>query len=568
MLFINELINKKFNTSKGYLYLVDLIRSKYPTLKINENNLKELSIVEMSQEYFHRTGFVGIYIASRNEIQILNEIETADYKITPDEIIETFTHELVHALTTEMTTEVILDGLNLRRHTGESSYFLALNEGVTQYIVNNLLGEKSDAYPFETNIALQLANIVGIEKLVEYYSRHKIEALLKTLKSIDKDFDERSSVLNMSAISKVLLGELENGQELEDKTRVTEIQKQLLSLHLKSGTSNDKAFLELMLDENKAEEILKQSIAFVNNPYLSIVDVGFMKINDIKEIYAEKLKEGESKMEYEVYANKKEELLANAQRSANDMVERIRNGQVISDVIDDEGERIIVTLTDRGTYGYQVFERLETEPHYYAEGFTLISDLRKTTDSDGRALRYTSAKSRVQRNLTGMFMEYILDRGHEAYYINQKCAKDDNLQVAQRMAGYDRQDPVVLFGAKFRSKDLYIAGDAQVIEEGNRHTIRIGTVQIKDDGTINYDLQFKMAMEAEIAKKAFGESSMQSERLATVLEQASMDAQSLLYPVYKGLGIPMMDGVEPNYLLFEQAKALLPQTEDDTNKLN
>lgn len=272
-------------------------------------------------------------------------------------------------------------------------------------------------------------------------------------------------------------------------------------------------------------------------------------------------------MDYEVYNNRKEELIGKTKNVTAEMVTRIKSGEVIMDVTDDEGERTIVTLTSNGTYGYQVYERFGDEPHYYAEGFKLIEDLKKNTDSDGRALRYTSAKSRVQRNLTGVFSEYILDKGFHSFYINQKFEKDSEVQVSQRMAGYNNQDPVVLFGAQFDTNELSISADAQIIPNGNKQTVYIGLGKVKEDGTIDYDLQFNMAMQAERAKRAFGEESMDSARLAEVLKESSMTAQSLLFDVYNTLGLPIMEGVEPNDLLTSQAKYLLPE-QTPGNKLD
>lgn len=570
MTFIDELINKKFNTNKGYLYFVDLIKEKYPTFHINEENLKNLTITEMSQETFNRTGFVGVYYAKRNKIELLKQIDYLDYTFSEDELLETFLHELIHALTSKIVDGMVFEGLNQRIiENNLNSYFLAINEGITQFIVNDLLGKKSDAYPFESNIANQLAIIIGKDKLISQYSRNDIEGFINTLKGIDPDFNINNFIKIISAISLVLKGELKLGNDLSDKTIVTEIQKQLLALYLNASVNKDSAFLEAMLDSRQAEEIIKQCAIKENQPNIKADDIGFKGLDEIKLNYATKIKEEEEKnMDYVVYENKKEELLAYAKESADEMVRIIQSGQVINDVIDDEGERTIVTLTERGTYGYQVFKAGSNLPHYYAEGFSLIDDLTKYTDSEGRTLRFNSAKSRVQRNLVGIFTEYILDRGFHSFYISQKCEKDSKIQVSQRMAGYDRQDPVTLFSAQFDRSELSIAADAQIIETEDNHTIRIGVSEIHEDGTLNHDLRYKMALESEIAKKMFGESYMSDERLAEVMEQSTRDAQSLLYNVYKTLGLPMLEGVEPNNLLMEQAMVLLPDLAENTDKLS
>lgn len=60
MNYMNEIINRKYKTNKGYIDFIDLIKEQYPTFNINEDNVKNLSIIDMNEEYFSETGFVGI----------------------------------------------------------------------------------------------------------------------------------------------------------------------------------------------------------------------------------------------------------------------------------------------------------------------------------------------------------------------------------------------------------------------------------------------------------------------------------------------------------------------------
>lgn len=270
---------------------------------------------------------------------------------------------------------------------------------------------------------------------------------------------------------------------------------------------------------------------------------------------------------YGIFDNKKKQFLDYALASAKEMVEIISQGEVVKDEVDDQGERTIVTLTEKGTYGYQVFEAHCNTPHYYAESHFLLEDLNKTTDSDGRALRYTSAKSRVQRNLIGIFSEYILDEGFHSFYINVKFPLESEIQVCQQMAGYDRQDPVVLLSACFDTRRFSIAANAQIIGVDDKKYIRFGMGRVNDDGTIDYDLLYKMAKEAEMAKRFLGESSMSSTRLKEVIEDSVREAQSLLYSVYKQFDFPILEGVEPKSLLTDQLKVLLPKDQTSSNKI-
>lgn len=289
MLFINEIINRKYNTTKGYLYFIDLIKEKYPTFKINEDNLKNLSIVEMDLEYFKQTGYVGVYFAEENEIRILNNMEGLNCEFSEDELIDTFLHEFVHALTSKVLDDIILEGINQRmKETGASSYFFALNEGITQFIVNDLLEAKSDAYPFETHLAEQLAIILDKDKLIELYSNNETFKLLDTLKSINPEFDEREFIINIAATSKILQGEFINGEDLLDKTRGTLIEEKLINLYLLSEKTRDSEFKEVLIDEEIAKQILIESIAYAKNKNLTIEDVGFMDIEKVKEILVKK----------------------------------------------------------------------------------------------------------------------------------------------------------------------------------------------------------------------------------------------------------------------------------------
>lgn len=269
--------------------------------------------------------------------------------------------------------------------------------------------------------------------------------------------------------------------------------------------------------------------------------------------------------EQQIFDNKREEIIFCCERIVKQIVERIKRGTVIKDVVDDSGERTIVTVLENGNFGYQVFQVGDTEPHYYAEGSVLIDDLNKYTDSDGRGLRYLSAKSRVQRNLTGTFLEYILDPGFHSFYISQKFTDKDEVRISQRMAGYEKQDAVSIFSCQFDRKEISVVADAQTFKDGDKYNIRVGLGKVRDDGTIDYDLQMKMLLEAELAKKFLGESHMTKERLNKVIKKANMDAQALYYGLYDTLNFPILEGVVPNDLLIRQSLSYITITDDNSN---
>lgn len=568
MNFINEIINKKYNTNKGYMYFIDLIKERYPEFKINYENLTNLTICEMTQSYFQEHKVVAEYVASRNEIKLLHQIDSIGYTFTEEELVDSFLHELIHAITSRVDVDMILEGINQRNQKNQASYFVAINEGITQLIANDLLGKVSDAYLFETNVAEQLAIILGKDKLFKIYSENNTDGLIQAIYKIDEGFNIRKFIINVWASYMVINGFLTNGEEYEDTIRVTEIQKQLLSLYLKTTKTNYSEYLNIMLDSEKADEIVNPRELRGRTTLRDINELGFLHIDSPKNSLLKKIKESALDQQETQNINRKEEMLEQGYKAALEMVTRIQSGKIIKDVVDDKGERIVVTLTCAGTYGYQVFERLSKEPHYFAESFSLIDDLKKNTDHEGRGLRYTSAKSRVQRNLTGVFTEYILDRGYHSFYINLKFPKDSNLQVSQRMSGYDRQDPVVLLGCQFDRKTMTIVADAQQFVENGVSSIRLGLGAIKDDGTIDYNLQYKIALEAEMAKQFLGEKTVDRETIAQLIIESSKNAQALFYDVYRGMDIPIIDGVVSDNLISSQVAALFPTNNSENPKLN
>ena len=169
---IEQLINKKFNTDKGVLYFIELLHKEFPTLKMNLEVLPKLNVVEMSEEYYQQTGFVAEFVYDRSEIKLLTKSEGTD-RLTEDEILKSFFHELVHAVSSKSDEKYIYEGLNIRdKNTKENSPLLGLNEGITQYIVNKVLGEQKDVYPYQTLFAAQLATIIGDDNLMECYSNN------------------------------------------------------------------------------------------------------------------------------------------------------------------------------------------------------------------------------------------------------------------------------------------------------------------------------------------------------------------------------------------------------------
>lgn len=577
---INEIINRKFNTTRGYMYFVDRIIEKYPSFKINEENLKTLSIVEMSNEYFNQTGFVGEYVAKRNEIKILVKSPVAIYELTDDEIIETFLHELIHALTTYIREEIdqILEGINLRRLSDSvSSFFLGLNEGITQYIVNDLLEIKSDAYPYETNLVEKLELIIGKDNLLKYYSNNDISSLENSIKNIDPLFNFQKLIFDIYCMHLIVSLQNYEYKDVETYIRGTNIEQLLLNLYLSTNREFDDEYFSLCMNSEKIAKIvnpekLRDYLGFKN---LNIEEIGFTNIDDVFSEAKEKLKKKESIkkesviMNDEIVVNKNgdlgQSLIEKGQNQAKEMVERIKKGQVIEDITYDNGERLVVTITspinaEIPMYGYQVFEPGAEEAHYYVEGMYLISDLYTNTDSNGVTLRYSGAKSLVQRNMLGLFNELILDKGFEAFYTSIKTAKDQDIQVQQRMAGAYESDPVTLLSYNFNTRKVNLVGHIECFEESKDGKIvkvmRCGLDRV-DNGELNYDSGYKFALEAEQLTDIMNDrGSFRADTVESLnkkYNEAIINAQSMLKPVYQNLGIPLIEGVEFDNALFYQA---------------
>lgn len=282
---INKLINKKFNTDRGYLYIIDLIKSIFPTFKINSDNLENLKIEKMSSDEFLKDGCVGVYYVETNTIKLFTNFSMFGEKITDEEFIDTFIHELVHAITSrvDFKQNIIFEGLNMRKINGQSSYLVAINEGITQMIVNILLNRKSDAYPFHTLIAFQIADIIGIDKLIELYSTNNVNLFVAEILKIDPNFEINNFVIMNYIVYECLTGKKIVGAEAIG----TDIQKFLIDLSLKREDINKiYKFYDLMIDENKANEIMMNSPNGAEN----LEECCLKGIDKLSDYYLDKIK--------------------------------------------------------------------------------------------------------------------------------------------------------------------------------------------------------------------------------------------------------------------------------------
>jgi len=273
--YINEIINKRFNTDKGYLYLIDMLKEKYPEFNINEDNLDNLSIEDVSKDMFMESGFVGIYTARDNTIRLFTNYDSDGSKIldginiSDEELINTFLHELIHCVSSKMDGDMIFEGFNMRMN-GESSYFLGLNEGVTQMITDSVLECESDSYVLQTIFARQLGRIIGEDNLIKAYSNNDINLLEDLIMNINSDFNYKDFIVKMFYFNLINSGYLFNNSE-----RIgTDIQEQLLLL------GKDK-ISDLVITSEKLESLKDLLAVDIND----ISDIGFYDIDSITSNY-------------------------------------------------------------------------------------------------------------------------------------------------------------------------------------------------------------------------------------------------------------------------------------------
>lgn len=268
---INDIIKSHFGVDKDYTYLIDIIKDKYKTFKINEDNLKNLIIEAMSKEEFFRTGFVGIYQIEKNRIGIFtnkdqNGNKIVDANISNEELLDTFLHELIHALTSKIDENGnILEGINIRQN-GSNSILLALNEGITQMISDDILGSFSDAYPFLKTFASQLSILIGKDNLIKYYSNNDIEGLVSTIDQIAGKGFTFNLINKINAFNLVTQNILEDGGAFIGDS----IQNDLLMLRDKLNMKQNEEFNNLIIDSKKAKEL--SSMLPIN---MSIEKLGF-----------------------------------------------------------------------------------------------------------------------------------------------------------------------------------------------------------------------------------------------------------------------------------------------------
>ena len=250
---INQIINKLFQTDLGYKYILNKIRTIMPYLKINEKNLENFTVQKIDYEYCVLNNFIGEYIAKENTIKIFLDLQ--DLGIDEKDIVEIFTHEFIHLLTSKYTQKgTLIEGLNTRNNEKTDSIFLGLNEGITQMIAEDILNAKKiNAYPFQTNISRKLSLIIGKERLIELYSKHDTKGLMQEITKIDNTIDVEAFIKQVNSLHTFTSG----ADDIEMKGIGTQIEQTLIDLYIKSGIQKDEDFSKLIIDEDTARNLAK-----------------------------------------------------------------------------------------------------------------------------------------------------------------------------------------------------------------------------------------------------------------------------------------------------------------------
>ena len=256
--------------------------------------------------------------------------------------------------------------------------------------------------------------------------------------------------------------------------------------------------------------------------------------------------------------NLERKIINAAKEEAARLEARVLSSEVVRDYTTEKGERILVTKTRPDKYGYAVFQPEKDEPNYIIEGQVLLDDLEKTTAHNGVALRYPGAKSMLQRNMVGLFAEYIKDPGYESYYISVQMPANATMRITQQASGWYDEDAAILLSVNFndyarRTNTEFggYAGMAQIIPhpETGEPTLRVGLMGLNPDGTPDYKTMLRVCKDAEAASRFLGMPSMDESTLEEVLHVGMKNSQRIFGQMYEILGIPMMEGVEPCDLL-------------------
>lgn len=286
--FVNNLFNDYFQTDKGYMYIVDLLKQEFPEIKIDFSNLESLKFFEMSEVEYQSSRSHGLYKAPENKIYVYKD------KTGPlENIVETLVHEMIHAVTSKIVDNLIIEGFNFRANL-ESSVFLYLNEGLTQYIANRIMKKRSDAYPFESKLIEQLLVLGNANELIQGFFNMDFKVLIAYLQKVDKDLDVHNFINKTYYSFKFFYSYIFRDFRVADFSKAEfyklcsntkndvfyVLQEEFLNLYKKSGRETDN-FNELMLSEEDADKLINPP-GILEYQRLDINLCGFKNIDELR----------------------------------------------------------------------------------------------------------------------------------------------------------------------------------------------------------------------------------------------------------------------------------------------
>lgn len=261
--FVDNLFNNYFNTNQGYMHIANLLKQEFPSINMDFSNLENLEFIEMSEKEYKESQSHGIYFAKGNKILIYK-----DKTLNDENLVETLIHEMIHAITSKVIENLIIEGFNFRDN-GESSVFLYLNEGLTQYIANRIMKKRSDAYLLESKFIEQLLSLGNANELIQGFFNMDYMSLINYLQKTDNDLDVHNFVNKIYYAFKYFYSYIfcnfyEAGFYQNEFYKISSnnlhdvfyiLQEEFLNLYKKS-INQPNNFKDLMLNESEVDMLL------------------------------------------------------------------------------------------------------------------------------------------------------------------------------------------------------------------------------------------------------------------------------------------------------------------------
>lgn len=289
---------------------------------------------------------------------------------------------------------------------------------------------------------------------------------------------------------------------------------------------------------------------------------------------------------------KKQQIIMRAKETVASMIEKNNEGQLIYSIYvetESSPDRLEVRKIENEngvSYIYTAFRCYDEQPYYYAESDQLlpvfasyagdskeepfISFANKNYtayNGDGIGL-FIGAQSYIQRNLVGIFKEYIDRSPDKTFHITYQSDPKNDYQI-----GFIRKtqdvDSIPLFTADFGRNEVVVVAEATIGKNiAGENAVNVMGTTLEEDGTIDYDklaeyikqnlketmlIEGKWCSEEELDKMA-----------VDILKKRAVTAQEVFYDIYDVMGLPIIEGVERKPL-FGVDNVAFPRLEDKSN---